>query len=1026
LHDVTGQNPSGILLSFALTGTTSNYVTDARSNYFGLQSTLTDANCSNTLGGAVTADFNGDGSNDLIMIDWNGNTRMYTNDGKGNFSTSYTTPIPGGGTLEAADVDNDLDIDLLVASSNSVTVYANDGSGTFTAVTGNFFQGTGAANVTKVADLNGDGKKDLIVGNGGSGGTDSSLIYINTGTTGNVAYTYSRGLVPAPSRNSIDVGDLNGDGFMDIVTGGSSWASQVFFNNSNNGTFSMQVAPSGYSGGARLVDWNQDGKLDYMNYDQYNNYGLRYVLNDGSGLFTATPTLLLQDYNAHYAKLGDLNGDGFLDVVIDNWGGNAKAYLSNGCVLTLQNNCNYSLGRADNNVTLADYNGDGSLDIFCQARCNSSSVYMNYLTPVTGTPLPNVTITGNTLINYGATTILTAHGATNYQWNGNAGSATTASVSVSPTVPTNYVVVGTNSVGCSSSATVQVSIKGGALNFDGSNDYVYTSSPIVHNNQFTYEAWINAPTPNDWGGIMTTSSLASNQWVQFTLTNGGRLKVEVVDDAGNNKWYEGTTTLINDGNWHHVATTYDGNNNLSLFVDGILQSVFMQNDGTLGAITINASLFVGAERNLGPHFNGSIDEARVWNRALCQGEIINNMNGELHLPQTGLIAYYKFNEGIAGGNNASVTTLIDSSASALNGTLANFALTGTTSNWITPGGVMGGTYAPVYSAPTLTVSGTTTICSGQSTVLSASGADTYTWTSGPTASDYTVSPTGNATYSVNGTSLGCPTNMATVSVTVNPSPVITSQSGNVTVCDGSSGTFTVSSQDNTDTYQWYWLYTADTTVLTADNGAYTEVNYNTNSMTVNVLDAGNWGPSGAQAVTSIITGTNGCTTQSRIDTIFINALPIVQATITTPTLCLGFADTVIASGASTYTWSSNAASTVNDTAIVNPSANDTYTVMGTDVNGCMNTATISVVVNNCGTGINAQTTTWSVYPNPSSGNFTLRSDSEIGNVEVRNALGALVYKTVVTGTSVEINLSSEAAGIYYLNAQGKKMMLSKQ
>jgi hypothetical protein len=197
-------------------------------------------------------------------------------------------------------------------------------------------------------------------------------------------------------------------------------------------------------------------------------------------------------------------------------------------------------------------------------------------------------------------------------------------------------------------------------------------------------------------------------------------------------------------------------------------------------------------------------------------------------------------------------------------------------------------------------------------------------------------------------------------------------------------------------------------------------------MTINVLDAGNWGPSGTQAVTSIITGTNGCTTQSRIDTIFINALPTVQATITTPTLCLGFPDTVIATGASTYTWSSNAASTVNDTAIVNPSANDTYTVMGTDVNGCMNTATISVVVNNCGTGINAQTTNWSVYPNPSSGNFTLRSDSEIGNVEVRNALGALVYKAVVTGTSVEINLSGEAAGIYYLNAQGKKMMLSKQ
>jgi hypothetical protein len=714
LFDAGVNKLNGTLTNFGLTGTASNFSTDHFMDYFSLQSTLTDANCNNTLGGAVVADFNGDGSKDLIMSDWNFFIRMYLNDGKGNFSSTYTNPLPAGGNLESADVDNDGDIDLVVANSNSVTVYANNGSAVFTAITGNFFQGTGQATVTKVADLNGDSKNDLIVGNGGTGTTDSSLIYYNTGTTGNAAFTYMFGIAPNPARNSVDVGDVNGDGYPDIVTGGSSWGAQLLFNVNNGSSFSMQTPPAGYSGGARFVDWNQDGKLDYMNYDQYNNYGLRYVLNNGNGIFSATPVILLQDFNAHVAKLGDLNGDGFLDIVIDNWGGNAKAYLSNGCAVTVQNSCNYALGRADNDVALADYNGDGNLDIFCQARCNSSSVYLNYLTAVTGTPLPNISI-----------------------------------------------------------------------------------------------------------------------------------------------------------------------------------------------------------------------------------------------------------------------------------------------------------------------SGTNPICNGQSTTLTASGATTFTWTGGPVSSTYTVSPTTNTSYSVMGAnSVGCTNGIPKViTVTVNPLPLITSQSGNVVACGDVSATFTVSSPGN-NTYQWHYVNTVAPFDGDTIDGSYTEIDYTTDSMTIQQLITGLYG---GYAVYCVVTNTANCSVTSAPDTITVNALPTITATALNDTLCIGFSDTLNAGGGVSYVWSNNAGSATTASVAITPTVTDTYTVSGTDGNGCVNTATVTVVVENCGTGINEPGKgEWVVYPNPGNGNLTLRAAGEIGSVEVYNALGALVYKTNTKGTELHIDLSSEAAGLYYLHAQGRKTIISKQ
>lgn len=104
----------------------------------------------------------------------------------------------------------------------------------------------------------------------------------------------------------------------------------------------------------------------------------------------------------------------------------------------------------------------------------------------------------------------------------------------------------------------------------------------------------------------------------------------------------------------------------------------------------------------------------------------------------------------------------------------------------------------VVPTPTTAISGTTAICSGQSTTLTATGASSYTWSTGATTASITVSPTATTTYTVTGTNGGCTaTASATVNVTTTPVPNPTPTAS--TICLGQSTTITASGGG---TYTW--------------------------------------------------------------------------------------------------------------------------------------------------------------------------------------------------------------------------------
>ena len=245
-------------------------------------------------------------------------------------------------------------------------------------------------------------------------------------------------------------------------------------------------------------------------------------------------------------------------------------------------------------------------------------------------------------------------------------------------------------------------------------------------------------------------------------------------------------------------------------------------------------------------------------------------------------------------SNSATTSAISVSPT----TTTNYTVTGTS------GGCTNSKVATVTVKATPVVAvNSSTICSGTSATLSASGATTYLWSNSATTANITVSPATTSNYNVTGTTNGC-TNTKTVTVTVKASPTVAVNSA--TICSGTSATLNASGGT---TYNW--SNSATTTNITVS--PTTTTNYT-------------------------VTGTtNGCT-NSKVATVTVKTSP--NLSVNNSTICPGNFSALTASGASTYSWSSGA---VTSNIIVSPTASTAYTVTGTS-NGCSTTKVANVTV----------------------------------------------------------------------------------
>ena len=184
------------------------------------------------------------------------------------------------------------------------------------------------------------------------------------------------------------------------------------------------------------------------------------------------------------------------------------------------------------------------------------------------------------------------------------------------------------------------------LEFDGYNDYVEVShdpSLNMGTDGITIEAWIktSAVTPTGYWPVIVGKEIDGTRqgFNLFIAHHTNKIAFEVWI---NNQWYGVWGQVINDGKWHHVVGRRSGNR-IYVFKDGVQSGGWVQT-GCNGNVNCNYPLMIGRGSWGSGYFTGKIEEVRVWNRALTDEEINENMFKEISGQEAELKAYYRFNE----------------------------------------------------------------------------------------------------------------------------------------------------------------------------------------------------------------------------------------------------------------------------------------------------------------------------------------------------------------------------------------------
>ena len=217
------------------------------------------------------------------------------------------------------------------------------------------------------------------------------------------------------------------------------------------------------------------------------------------------------------------------------------------------------------------------------------------------------------------------------------------------------------------------------ISFDGVNDsirvsylpnqtldpvYNYTTQSI----SLTIAAWIKLDA-----GSMTQKIVTRTSSYSLEINSSNQLQYRSGGYDANNPAAFGVIPI---GQWTHVAITVVNNSStrfITFYING--QIVGTSNSVLQAYITVS-----GSDNFIGPNFHGKIDDLTIWNVVRTQAEIQTDMCN-VSVPNSDLIAHYSFNQATANSNNTGFNTLIDNSGKNNNGSLINFALSGSSSNW---------------------------------------------------------------------------------------------------------------------------------------------------------------------------------------------------------------------------------------------------------------------------------------------------------------------------------------------------------
>lgn len=890
-------------------------------------------------------------------------------------------------------------------------------------------------------------------GGGGSPGTYSISRNANTGTSGNwgagAANTDGAPGVNGNGGNrSKSSGTDRGAGGGGFFTDGQSIAQTVgravggsaFVNGSNGGSHNDTGAPGGFGGGGAVWTTGFRGGGGGGGYSGGGGGQTDAVANThcggGGGSFNAGTN--------QANSISTATGDGIVvitslcNLTMVNASTAGPGPICNGGSATLTSNgiSNYSWsnGAVTSSIVVSPtVTTQYTLTAMSPLNCTTSAVIT--VTVIDGTPTVSA-VTSNSAICAGATVTLTASGAATYTWS----NGVTNAVTYTPTSTNIYTVTGSNACG-SASTTVGVTVNtspaviatvssptvcnGGSVTF--------TSSGNATN--YTWSHGIVSGTPYFPTGtgtytlLGTANGCSSVSVIGVTVLVTPTIPPAVTPTA---ICVGATATLSSSGASSYVWTPGSNPNSSTLAVSPPISTTYtLVRSNGLCSSTMTVNLVV----NPLPLVNASANPPQI-----CAGQGVN-------ISVIGPIT----NTWLPGGFTAASVTLFPNSPTCYTVTGSNGNCTATAAVCVT-----------VNPTPPLTITTpTNTICEGQSIVLTAGGALTYTWLpSGLSNTLETVSPLATSLFTLTGTNSYSCTNSITQLILVNAAGNISVSPSSSYICNGGNALFTIANPSPNVVYSWSsgqigtsipvtptvttnYTVTGTNTITgcAASNSIAMAVyisTFSVNSPTAicigetaamsasGAATSFSWSANGGTVAPSVtvapvlnttyyVTGTNASCSNTLAVPIVVNPLPNVTATTAKPQICKFEIATVSGAGATTYSWDTGANTQVLTFTLT---VTTTYTVTGTDTKGCSKKATVTQFVATClgigenedsGSGVN-------IYPNPNNGTFVVRSDEKI-TLNIVNTLGQLITIIDLTdGNNREVTVDKLPAGIYFIRS----------
>ena len=349
--------------------------------------------------GLAAGDLNRDGHPDIVAINrTDKNVAVLINNGTGQFLPAVTYPLPPMGIYAPEDVavgdfNGDGKLDVVITNGRyggdgpNIIVLPGNGDGTLGTPILSFATAMSPLDVS-VGDLNGDGKLDLFVSNGGA----AVLLGNGDGTFRTLSLPSVAGPFSGLIVRALGVADLNGDGLMDVVGACDPYGACVWLQDQTGGLgagvlYSTYPHQAFTDNSIAVADINKDGRTDVLIAGSKFNASF-LLLGNGDG--TLQPiTSILSPFNWYAGSnpaalaIADFNRDGALDVAAsdynstddpnitpDGYGVTIRAGSGDGSKIGI---AQFDPGAQARGIVTTDFNGDGVPDI-ATANANTGTV----------------------------------------------------------------------------------------------------------------------------------------------------------------------------------------------------------------------------------------------------------------------------------------------------------------------------------------------------------------------------------------------------------------------------------------------------------------------------------------------------------------------------------------------------------------------------------------------------------------------------------------------------------------------------